>query len=159
MVCSTPTHWFRLFSDGDRLAVCSWDGDVWLVSGILGQFNVDQNKKAEPSSSTPPRPRQLTWRRIANGLFQPLGLKIVDDQIYVTCRDQLAVLRDLNGDGETDFIECFNSDHQVTERSMNSPWACRWIKQETLLCQVGSARIAGRCAPPWNVTSRQHRRV
>jgi hypothetical protein len=24
-------------------------------------------------------------------------------------------LRDLNGDGETDFIECFNNDHQVTE--------------------------------------------
>jgi hypothetical protein len=33
----------------------------------------------------------------------------------VLCRDQLAKLVDLNGDGETDFIECFNNDAQVTE--------------------------------------------
>ena len=57
----------------------------------------------------------LKWRRIACGLFQPLGVKIVKDQIFVTCRDQLVVLRDLNGDGEIDFYECFNQDHQVTE--------------------------------------------
>ncbi|MDP4855483.1 MAG: hypothetical protein NWR20_05315 [Schleiferiaceae bacterium] len=33
----------------------------------------------------------------------------------MTCRDQIARLKDLNGDGETDFIECFNDDAQVTE--------------------------------------------
>jgi hypothetical protein len=33
----------------------------------------------------------------------------------VTCRDQLVILRDLNGDEETDFYESFNHDHQVTE--------------------------------------------
>ena len=54
-------------------------------------------------------------RRIASGLFQPLGVKIVAGQIYVGCRDQIVCLRDLNGDGETDFYENFNSDHQVTE--------------------------------------------
>src|SRR5690606_3219474 len=58
---------------------------------------------------------ELRWRRIATGLFQPLGLKIVGNQIYVTCRDQLARLHDLNGDEEIDFVECFNNDHQVTE--------------------------------------------
>ena len=83
------------YSDG-RLAVCSWDGDVWVVEG-------------------PPNSQQLTWKRIATGLYQPLGLKILNDTIYLTCRDQLAVLRDLNDDGETDFIECLNNDHQVTE--------------------------------------------
>ena len=83
------------FADGKRMAVCTWMGDVWLVDG----FDTGQ----------------ATWRRIAAGLNQPLGLKIVDDVIHVTCRDQLVVLRDLNGDGETDFYECFNSDHQVTE--------------------------------------------
>lgn len=85
------------FADADRAAVCTWDGDVWLVSGV-GQ---DQG--------------ELTWQRIASGMFQPLGLKIVDDQIFVTCRDQLVVLRDLNGDNETDFYQCYNNDHQVTE--------------------------------------------
>jgi putative heme-binding domain-containing protein len=94
---------FDFFADGDRMAVCSWDGDVWIVSGLKG------SGEANDKSST------LRWRRIANGLFQPLGLKIVDGQIFVTCRDQLAVLRDLNNDGETDFVECFNNDHQVTE--------------------------------------------
>ncbi|MFG0335820.1 MAG: hypothetical protein ACF8TS_20870, partial [Maioricimonas sp. JB049] len=88
---------FDFFEGGDRAAVSAWDGDVWLVDGL-------QPDKGE-----------LTWRRIASGLFQPLGVKIVDGEIYVTCRDQLVILRDLNGDGETDFYETFNSDHQVTE--------------------------------------------
>jgi putative heme-binding domain-containing protein len=82
---------------GSRLLACTWDGDIWQVSGLDREDGV------------------LTWRRIASGLFQPLGLKIVDGEVYVACRDQIAILRDLNGDGETDFYECFNSDHQVTE--------------------------------------------
>ena len=38
----------------------------------------------------------------------------MNEKIFVTCRDQLVKLNDLNGDGETDFYESFNSDHQVT---------------------------------------------
>jgi hypothetical protein len=83
--------------DGDSLAACTWDGDVWRVSG-LGRAD-----------------GQLSWTRIASGLFQPLGLKVVDGTIFVGCRDQIAILRDRDRDGETDFYECFNSDHQVTE--------------------------------------------
>lgn len=94
---------FDFYPDGDTAAVCSWDGDVWLVRGLL----------APPTPGT--RQRPVTWQRIASGLFQPLGLKIVDGRIYVGCRDQIVILRDLNGDGETDHYECFNSDHQVTE--------------------------------------------
>jgi cytochrome c5 len=88
---------FDFFKGGQRAAICTWNGDVWIVSGIDGELG------------------QLIWQRIASGLFQPLGVKIVDETIYVTCRDQIARLRDLNGDGETDFIENFNNDHQVTE--------------------------------------------
>lgn len=62
-----------------------------------------------------PAPATLRWRRIASGLFQPLGVKFREDDLFITCRDQLARLRDLNGDGEIDLIECFNNDHQVTE--------------------------------------------
>lgn len=98
---------FDFFADGDRLAACTWDGDVWLVSGLLEKSSVGSDSSIQP--------KRLKWRRIANGLFQPLGLKIVKETIYITCRDQLAILRDLNNDGETDFVECFNSDHQVTE--------------------------------------------
>lgn len=88
---------FDFYPDGKRMAVCSWDGDVWLVSGI---------DKPEVG---------LSWQRIASGLFQPLGLKLRDGAIFVCCRDQIVKLHDLNGDGETDFYECFNNDHQVTE--------------------------------------------
>lgn len=83
------------FADG-RLAACSWDGDVWIISGV------GEGEK-------------LTWKRFASGLFQPLGLKIVDGQIYLTCRDQLAILHDTNDDGEADYIQCFNNQQQVTE--------------------------------------------
>ena len=88
---------FDFFKDGQRAAICTWNGDVWTVSGVDGDL------------------AQLTWKRITSGLFQPLGVKIVDETIYVTCRDQIARLRDLDGDGEIDFVENFNNDHQVTE--------------------------------------------
>ena len=88
---------FDFFAGGKEAAVCSWDGDVWRVSGI---------DKPEDG---------LQWKRIASGMFQPLGVKIVDGDIFVSCRDQITILRDLNDDGETDFYENFNNDHQVTE--------------------------------------------
>jgi putative heme-binding domain-containing protein len=95
--CQTRFTGFDFFPDGKTAAVCSWDGDVWLVSGF-----------DRPADG-------LTWRRIASGLFQPLGLKILDGVTHVGCRDQIVRLRDLNGDDEIDFYECFNNDHQVTE--------------------------------------------
>lgn len=85
-------------SDGQAAIVTCWDGDVWRVEGI-----------ADETAAT------TTWRRIASGLFQPLGVKLIGDDIFVSCRDQIVRLHDLNGDGETDFYENFNSDHQVTE--------------------------------------------
>jgi hypothetical protein len=95
--CQQRLTGFDFYADGRRAAVCTWDGDVWLVAGL------DAPGKG------------LTWQRIASGLFQPLGLKIVGDKVHVCCRDQIAILHDLNGDGETDYYECFNNDHQVTE--------------------------------------------
>ena len=72
-------------------------GDVWLVEGVGLEAS------------------ELKWRRICSGLFQPLGLKIHQGKIYVTCRDQIARLHDLNGDDEIDYVESFNNDAQVTE--------------------------------------------
>lgn len=91
------TSGFDFYPDGKRAAVCTWMGDVWIVEGI------DQLEG------------KLTWKRICSGLFQPLGLKILDGKIHVTCRDQLAKLHDTDGDEMIDFIECLNNDHQVTE--------------------------------------------
>lgn len=96
------TSGLDFFQDGDRLAVCTWDGDVWIASGL---------STLDGGTSSP----KLRWRRIAFGLFQPLGLKIIDETIYLTCRDQLVRLDDLNQDGEIDYYHCVNNDHQVTE--------------------------------------------
>jgi hypothetical protein len=88
---------FDFFKDGRRAAVCTWNGDLWIVEGLATELG------------------QLHWRRVATGMFQPLGVKIVDETIYVGCRDQITRLHDLNGDGEMDFYQTFNNDHQVTE--------------------------------------------
>ncbi|HXX94535.1 MAG TPA: DUF6797 domain-containing protein [Planctomycetota bacterium] len=84
------------FSDGKRAAVCTLDGDVWIVSGI------DESLE------------KITWKRFASGLFQTLGLRIVGDQVYTLGRDQITRFHDFNGDGEADFYECFNNDCGVT---------------------------------------------
>lgn len=80
------------FSNGTRAAVCSVSGDVWLLDNIDAKLD------------------RVTWKRFATGLFQPLGLKIVDDKVYVLGRDQITRLHDLNDDGEADFYENFNND-------------------------------------------------
>jgi hypothetical protein len=86
---------FDFFPDG-RAAICTFHGDVWIVSGIDATL------------------RNLTWRRYASGLFQALGLKIVGGKVYVTGRDQITRLHDLNNDGEADYYENFNNDTVVT---------------------------------------------
>ncbi len=88
--------WMRLaaldfFPDG-RAAVSTWSGDVWIVSGIDDSL------------------QHLAWKRFAAGLFEGLGLKIVDGDIYVVERSQITRLRDLNQDGEADYYENFNND-------------------------------------------------
>jgi len=97
------TSGFDFTPDGKSIIVCCWDGDVWKVDGFT-----------DPNSTQTTQTTQTTWKRIASGLFQPLGLKIVKGKILVTCRDQIVLLNDLNGDGETDFYQSFNSDAQVT---------------------------------------------
>ena len=91
------TSGFDYFEGGQSAAVCTWNGDVWIVDGL------DQSEGV------------LQWQRVASGLFQPLGLRIVDGKIYVGCRDMIALLHDQDGDREADYVEVFNNDHQVTE--------------------------------------------
>jgi hypothetical protein len=50
---------------------------------------------------------KLTWKRFATGLFQPLGLRVRDGNIFVLGRDQITRLRDENEDGEADYYENF----------------------------------------------------
>ncbi len=97
----TPWNtWFRtsaldFFPDG-RMALATYGGDVWIVSGIDDDL------------------LSLKWKRFAGGLYEPMGLKIIDNLIYVTCKDRLTRLRDQNSDGEADFYESFSADQDVS---------------------------------------------
>lgn len=84
------------FADGGSAALSTWNGDVWVCSGI--------DDKLE----------KLTWRRFASGMFQTLGLKVIDGKVYTLGRDQITRLHDLNADGEADFYENFNNDVAIT---------------------------------------------
>ncbi|WP_246114387.1 DUF6797 domain-containing protein [Rubripirellula tenax] len=98
---SSPWNtWFRtsaidFFPDG-RLAVATVGGDVWIVSGVDDEL------------------MNLRWKRFAGGMYEPFGIKVVDGLIYVTCRDRLTRLHDLNNDGEADFYENFSADTDVS---------------------------------------------
>jgi azurin len=75
------------FSDGSA-AIATMTGEIWLVKGIDESLS------------------NLRWKRFATGLHQPLGVKIINNQIHVLGRDQITRLHDLNGDDEADFYEC-----------------------------------------------------
>ncbi len=87
---------FDFLKDG-RIVAGTWSGDVWIVSGVNKDFS-----------------GEAKWQRVATGLFQALGVKVVDEKIYVHGREGITRLHDLNGDGEIDFYENFNNDIQTT---------------------------------------------
>ena len=89
------TSALAFFPDG-RMAVCTHGGDVWIVSGIDASL------------------AKLQWKRFAAGLYEPFGLQVVDNKIYVTCKDRLTRLHDLNNDGEADFYESFSAETDVS---------------------------------------------
>ncbi|MCZ6672844.1 MAG: plastocyanin/azurin family copper-binding protein [Verrucomicrobia bacterium] len=76
------------FDNGDA-AVATFFGDLWLVKGL------DKDLK------------KVTWRRIAQGINQPLGLDIVEGKIHAICKDQITIFHDLNGNQEIDYFENF----------------------------------------------------
>ena len=90
------TSAFDFLPDG-RAVIATFHGDVFVASGI-------DDKLAK-----------VTWRRFAAGLYHPLGLKVVNGEILVTCRDGLWKLRDTDGDGEADAYDAFNFDVMVTK--------------------------------------------
>src|SRR5439155_2587612 len=76
-------------TNGD-LAVCTWPGEVYIVEKAQGPVE------------------KAIYRRFARGLNEPLGLKVVHDQIYVVQKCELTRLRDTDGNGEADLYETIN---------------------------------------------------
>ncbi len=114
-----------------RIAICTMHGDVWVcdVSG--------------------PGLQELTWKRYAAGLHQPLGLKVVNGVIHVMCRDQIVGLHDRNNDDEADYYESVSRVHQTSagghdfitglERDLSGRWFFASGNQG--LCRVDKDKI------------------
>ncbi|MEM1214788.1 MAG: family 16 glycoside hydrolase [Bacteroidota bacterium] len=85
-------------SDG-RMVVSTWDaeGSVYLIDGAM---------TGDPS--------QMSYERIAVGLAEPLGLKVVDDEIYVLQKQELTHLIDHDGDGQIDEYRTVSNDWKVS---------------------------------------------
>lgn len=89
------TSALAFFPDG-RAAITTYGGDVWLVSGLDRSLG------------------HVTWSRFASGLYEPFGAQVINGQIYVTCRNGIVRLFDLNSDGEADYYETFYADADVS---------------------------------------------
>ncbi len=78
------------FANGTA-ALSTFDGDVWIGRGFGKELG------------------QITWRRFASGLHEPMSLVIREDQIYVFDRNGIWRLRDTDGNGEADTHELFSN--------------------------------------------------
>ena len=87
-----------VFPDG-RLAVSTWDseGAVYIVD------NADSGD-----------PDKMTATKIATGLAEPLGLKIVDNEIYIMQKQELTKLVDNDKDGLIDEFQTVCNAWDVT---------------------------------------------
>ena len=78
------------FHDG-RAAAVTFDGDVWMISGLGNDLT------------------EVRWRRFASGLHEPLCLCVRDEEVFVFDRNGIWRLRDTDGNGEADAYELFSN--------------------------------------------------
>ena len=71
------------FLPDGRMVISTWDaeGNVFIIDGV-----------------STGDPTQMSYKKIASGLAEPLGLKVVDGQIYVLQKQELTHLIDHDGD-------------------------------------------------------------
>lgn len=77
-----------LNDQGDAAGV-TFDGDVWLISGLKGDLE------------------KVTWKRFASGLHEPMSIVVRGSDILVFDRNGIWKLVDTNNDKECDRYEMF----------------------------------------------------
>lgn len=87
------------YPDG-RMLLCTWDPDG-AVYELSGTETGD--------------PNQVKIKRIAQGLAEPLGIRIVGRDIYIAQKQEITRLRDLDGDGVIDEYYTLANGFGVTE--------------------------------------------
>ncbi|MFD0599398.1 family 16 glycoside hydrolase [Catellatospora coxensis] len=75
----------------NRLAITTWGGDYGTTQP-LGEVYLLGNVTGATSAA------QVTVKRIATGMQDPMGIKYVDGKLYVSERSRLVELNDTNGD-------------------------------------------------------------
>lgn len=92
-----PNPWKRnvrladiaFLNDQGEAAAVTFDGDVWLISGLKGDLD------------------KVTWKRFASGLHEPMSIVARKDELFVFDRSGIWKLVDSNGDREADRYEMF----------------------------------------------------
>ncbi len=77
-----------LNDQGDAAGV-TFDGDVWLISGLKGDLE------------------NVTWKRFASGLHEPMSIVARENELFVFDRSGIWKLLDTNSDRECDRYEMF----------------------------------------------------
>ncbi|MCA1962523.1 MAG: c-type cytochrome [Prosthecobacter sp.] len=77
-----------LNDQGDAAGV-TFDGDVWLISGLKGDLE------------------KVTWKRFASGLHEPMSIVVREGEIFVFDRNGIWKLIDSDNDRECDRYEMF----------------------------------------------------
>jgi len=106
------------FKDG-RAAVVTFDGDVWMVSGLTGDL------------------REVRWKRFASGLHEPLALVVRDDELFVYDRNGLWGLYDADGNGEADRHELFSNVFAQTAETREFATGMRLAPDGSLIIAKG----------------------
>ncbi|GAA1013909.1 hypothetical protein Aple_082170 [Acrocarpospora pleiomorpha] len=75
-----------------RLAIATWGGSETRLGEVYLLDNVTGNTS----------PAQVTTKKIASGLQEPMGIKYVDGKLYVSEKSRLVELNDTNGDEVAD---------------------------------------------------------
>jgi glucose/arabinose dehydrogenase len=71
--------------DDHRIAVAIRKGEIWILSGVYDQT-----------------PKNVSYKRFATGLHEPLGLLWHNDSFYTVQRSELTRMRDIDGDDVAD---------------------------------------------------------
>jgi mono/diheme cytochrome c family protein len=105
-----------VFLSPEQAAVVTFEGDVWRLDLTAGGCR---------------------WTRIAAGLCEPMSIEQVEGVVQVFTRHGIVRLRDLNGDGETDFYENHSSLILQTASTRGYPLDMEVDEKGRTWCSIG----------------------